>query len=190
MRRRADLFMRIPMRGVVGSLNAAVAGSILLFEALAQRDPNAAPRAALDLPDAAEATPELPPAEPKPRVRKGLSTERAEPEEAAAAAEPEEAAAAAPPAPKTRARKAGSPEPAAPEATTSKSARKAKTAPTEAAPSKARTSKTATAKVPTSKTATAKAPTASKAKSPTQTDDDLLPADGAKKRSRKTAGST
>jgi hypothetical protein len=30
--------MRIPMKGTVGSLNAAVAGSILLFEALAQRD--------------------------------------------------------------------------------------------------------------------------------------------------------
>jgi 23S rRNA (guanosine2251-2'-O)-methyltransferase len=39
VRRRADTFMRIPMRGVVGSLNAAVAGSILLFEAVAQRDP-------------------------------------------------------------------------------------------------------------------------------------------------------
>jgi 23S rRNA (guanosine2251-2'-O)-methyltransferase len=39
VRRRCDLFMRIPMRGAVGSLNAAVAGSILLFEALAQRDP-------------------------------------------------------------------------------------------------------------------------------------------------------
>ena len=43
VRRRCDLFMRIPMKGVVGSLNAAVAGSILLFEALAQRDPNATP---------------------------------------------------------------------------------------------------------------------------------------------------
>jgi hypothetical protein len=31
--------MRIPMRGAIDSLNAAVAGSILLFEALAQRDP-------------------------------------------------------------------------------------------------------------------------------------------------------
>jgi hypothetical protein len=31
--------MRIPMRGAIGSLNAAVAGSILLFEAVAQRDP-------------------------------------------------------------------------------------------------------------------------------------------------------
>ena len=46
VRRRADLFMRIPMKGAVGSLNAAVAGSILLFEALAQRDPNAMPTVA------------------------------------------------------------------------------------------------------------------------------------------------
>ncbi len=40
VRRRTDLLMRIPMRGAVGSLNAAVAGSILLFEAVAQRDPD------------------------------------------------------------------------------------------------------------------------------------------------------
>jgi 23S rRNA (guanosine2251-2'-O)-methyltransferase len=39
VRRRADVVMRIPMRGAIDSLNAAVAGSILLFEALAQRDP-------------------------------------------------------------------------------------------------------------------------------------------------------
>ena len=38
VRRRCDVFVRIPMRGAVGSLNAAVAGSILLFEAAAQRD--------------------------------------------------------------------------------------------------------------------------------------------------------
>jgi 23S rRNA (guanosine2251-2'-O)-methyltransferase len=38
VRRRCDLVVRIPMRGVVGSLNAAVAGSVLLFEAVAQRD--------------------------------------------------------------------------------------------------------------------------------------------------------
>ena len=30
--------MRIPMRGAIGSLNAAVAGSVLLFEAVAQRE--------------------------------------------------------------------------------------------------------------------------------------------------------
>ena len=43
VRRRCDLFVRIPMRGAIGSLNAAVAGSILLFEALGQRDPGARP---------------------------------------------------------------------------------------------------------------------------------------------------
>ena len=37
-RRRVDLFVRIPMHGRVESLNASVAGSILLFEAGAQRD--------------------------------------------------------------------------------------------------------------------------------------------------------
>ena len=38
VRRRADVAVRIPMRGAIGSLNAAVAGSILLFAAVAQRD--------------------------------------------------------------------------------------------------------------------------------------------------------
>ena len=88
VRRRCDLFMRIPMKGAVGSLNAAVAGSILLFEALAQRDPTATPMvtpepragddepapsapgppAAGDTADAARPT-------KKVRIRKGLSTE-------------------------------------------------------------------------------------------------------------------
>ncbi len=45
VRRRCDLLMRIPMRGAIDSLNAAVAGSILLFEAVAQRDTGEAPRA-------------------------------------------------------------------------------------------------------------------------------------------------
>lgn len=45
VRRRCDLFVRIPMRGAIGSLNAAVAGSILLYEAAGQRDPGAAPDA-------------------------------------------------------------------------------------------------------------------------------------------------
>lgn len=39
IRRRCDLLVRIPMRGRIESLNAAVAGSILLFEAAAQRGP-------------------------------------------------------------------------------------------------------------------------------------------------------
>ena len=46
IRRRCDLFVRIPMKGSIGSLNAAVAGSILLFEALGQRDPGARPASA------------------------------------------------------------------------------------------------------------------------------------------------
>jgi 23S rRNA (guanosine2251-2'-O)-methyltransferase len=37
VRRRVDLAVRIPMQGHVASLNAAVAGSVLLFEAAAQR---------------------------------------------------------------------------------------------------------------------------------------------------------
>jgi 23S rRNA (guanosine2251-2'-O)-methyltransferase len=40
VRRRCDFVVRIPMRGAIGSLNAAVAGSVLLFEAVAQRDPD------------------------------------------------------------------------------------------------------------------------------------------------------
>jgi 23S rRNA (guanosine2251-2'-O)-methyltransferase len=55
VRRRADVIMRIPMRGAIDSLNAAVAGSILLFEALAQRDPagTSRPRIVERLPDLA-----------------------------------------------------------------------------------------------------------------------------------------
>ncbi|HEY3336628.1 MAG TPA: 23S rRNA (guanosine(2251)-2'-O)-methyltransferase RlmB [Candidatus Limnocylindrales bacterium] len=37
VRRRCDLLVRIPMQGRIDSLNAAVAGSILLYEAAAQR---------------------------------------------------------------------------------------------------------------------------------------------------------
>ena len=39
IRRRCDLLVRIPMRGRIESLNAAVAGSVLVFEAAAQRGP-------------------------------------------------------------------------------------------------------------------------------------------------------
>jgi len=46
VRRRCDLFVRIPMRGAIESLNAAVAGSILLFEVLGQRGEPPAPAAA------------------------------------------------------------------------------------------------------------------------------------------------
>jgi 23S rRNA (guanosine2251-2'-O)-methyltransferase len=88
VRRRCDIVVRIPMRGAIGSLNAAVAGSILLFEALAQRDPDAAtatppaPAAALDAetpeprpetqwvpPDAAPAVPARPTRAPTRKKR-------------------------------------------------------------------------------------------------------------------------
>jgi 23S rRNA (guanosine2251-2'-O)-methyltransferase len=47
VRRRCDLLVRIPMHGRIESLNAAVAGSILLYEAAAQRRlPESEPRAA------------------------------------------------------------------------------------------------------------------------------------------------
>ena len=65
VRRRCDVFMRIPMRGAVGSLNAAVAGSVLLFEAVAQRDPDG--RAAAG------------PREPTPRADDPTDPDRPEP---------------------------------------------------------------------------------------------------------------
>ncbi len=72
VRRRCDLLVRIPMRGRIASLNAAVAGSVLLFEASGQRgeapppatDEHVATRADLADP-AAEADPGSSP-EPDP----------------------------------------------------------------------------------------------------------------------------
>ncbi len=72
VRRRVDLFVRIPMRGAIGSLNASVAGSILLFEVVAQRDGSA--------PDVAERGAE--PTEP------GGQTEEAPPIEQTATSAP------------------------------------------------------------------------------------------------------
>ena len=46
VRRRCDLLVSIPMRGAIGSLNASVAGSILLFEAVGQRAAGVADSAA------------------------------------------------------------------------------------------------------------------------------------------------
>jgi len=60
VRRRADLAVRIPMRGAIGSLNAAVAGSILLFAAVAQREPGAAGESAGSNPEKAAASPRKP----------------------------------------------------------------------------------------------------------------------------------
>jgi tRNA(Leu) C34 or U34 (ribose-2'-O)-methylase TrmL len=68
VRRRIDLSVRIPMRGKIASLNAAVAGSILLFAAAQQRptsqpapDQTAEPKAE----GAEEAEPQPAPARPK-----------------------------------------------------------------------------------------------------------------------------
>jgi 23S rRNA (guanosine2251-2'-O)-methyltransferase len=38
VREHCDLLIKLPMRGQINSLNAAVAGSIALYEALRQRD--------------------------------------------------------------------------------------------------------------------------------------------------------
>jgi 23S rRNA (guanosine2251-2'-O)-methyltransferase len=65
VRRRCDFVVRIPMRGAIGSLNAAVAGSILLFEALAQRDPDGRSEpAAEDAAEPSESAESAEPAEP------------------------------------------------------------------------------------------------------------------------------
>ena len=88
VRRRCDTVVRIPMRGHVTSLNAAVAGSILLYEASSQRggdrplisserdERTAEPTAELATEPAAEpfsgaseTPPASPTAEPKPRRR-------------------------------------------------------------------------------------------------------------------------
>jgi 23S rRNA (guanosine2251-2'-O)-methyltransferase len=71
VRRRCDVLVRIPLRGAIESLNAAVAGSILLFEAVAQRDRgrgldgNAAPPGSAT---EATATPAEPPPEQRPKA--------------------------------------------------------------------------------------------------------------------------
>jgi 23S rRNA (guanosine2251-2'-O)-methyltransferase len=48
VRRRCDLLVRIPMRGRIDSLNASVAGSILLYEAASQRGAGGTPVAQRD----------------------------------------------------------------------------------------------------------------------------------------------
>ena len=75
VRRRCDLFMRVPMRGSVGSLNAAVAGSVLLYEAVVQRDPDgrnptttrgAVAAEATESPEPADGREPIEPGEPAP----------------------------------------------------------------------------------------------------------------------------
>jgi 23S rRNA (guanosine2251-2'-O)-methyltransferase len=70
VRRRCDLLIRIPLRGAIDSLNAAVAGSILLFEAVAQRDERglaAVPAPGDQTQEARSATPAPDAAEPSAR---------------------------------------------------------------------------------------------------------------------------
>jgi 23S rRNA (guanosine2251-2'-O)-methyltransferase len=79
VRRRCDFVVRIPMRGAIGSLNAAVAGSIMLFEAVAQRDPDG--KLAETRPTKPVATPEAPETEtreaPETETREAPETETA-----------------------------------------------------------------------------------------------------------------
>ncbi len=78
VRRRLDLSVRIPMRGRIGSLNAAVAGSILLFAAAAQRPvPEQHQPSHPPTPDEPETTPglgALPEIQEQPRARKRAQT--------------------------------------------------------------------------------------------------------------------
>jgi len=172
VRRRCDLFMRIPMKGAVGSLNAAVAGSILLFEALAQREPNATPRALPQLPDAeAGAGPDAGAPAPKlKRARKGLSTEPT----ADAAADASGADAGAPAPKPKRARKGLSTEPTADAAADASGPDAGAPAPK---PKRARKGLSTDAEPPTGP-----APPAGPVPAPS--DHDLLPTDGAGKRPR------
>jgi 23S rRNA (guanosine2251-2'-O)-methyltransferase len=94
VRRRCDLFIRIPMHGVVGSLNAAVAGSILLFEAVAQRDVGAV-GAATDGGSAIAATPDGPAGTPDPNPQAAPKTRRASRTRTAPEPAPDEAPASA-----------------------------------------------------------------------------------------------
>ena len=111
VRRRADFLIRIPMKGEVASLNAAVAGSVLLFEILAQRD------AAGDANPPASPATEAEAPEPAPEL-KPKATRRREAETAPAETAPAETA----PKPKAVRRKkaetaAAQPAPAEPVAT-------------------------------------------------------------------------
>ena len=88
IRRRCDLFVRIPMKGALGSLNAAVAGSILLFEAVAQREPAVATSEAHTDPAQAVPEPGTPPTPRRPRAKKATAKPSAELSAPAVAPEP------------------------------------------------------------------------------------------------------
>jgi len=112
VRRRADLAIRIPMRGAVGSLNAAVAGSILLFTAVEQRggevpppptpageDPIAVIDRAAGEPEVAAPTADVPAEDPPAPAAEPVKRTRARKAKADLDAAPAE------PAKRTRARK-------------------------------------------------------------------------------------
>jgi 23S rRNA (guanosine2251-2'-O)-methyltransferase len=90
IRRRLDLSVRIPMRGKVASLNAAVAGSVLLFAAAQQRPERLATPEA-EQPPVAEPVPETEPVAEKPkRATRRRATANHEPEPEKQAEKPAE----------------------------------------------------------------------------------------------------
>ncbi|MEP7379511.1 MAG: 23S rRNA (guanosine(2251)-2'-O)-methyltransferase RlmB [Chloroflexota bacterium] len=78
VKRRLDLAVRIPMRGKIESLNAAVAGSILLFAAAQQR-PAEVPSANADQPQDAQPAPEPTAKESEPKPMSAKSAKSAKP---------------------------------------------------------------------------------------------------------------
>jgi 23S rRNA (guanosine2251-2'-O)-methyltransferase len=197
VRRRCDLFIRIPMRGAVGSLNAAVAGSILVFEAVSQRDlPERPPtRAGADQSVEAEGTPEEQPTEEpataparKPAPAKATPAP-ASPEAPASTAPTESTATANPEAAGTNATVAARPKATATKATTLAKPKATATKATTLAKPKSATTKAATTKAATTKAATKAASAPKRATSRARTkpaevpaeppsepaDDDLLP---------------
>lgn len=96
VRKRCDLFVRIPLRGAIGSLNAAVAGSVLLFEVAAQRDPDgtASRPAARNVQTGSFVPAVEPPPEPAPEPEPEVEVVVAAPEPVAADAPTEPAKAA------------------------------------------------------------------------------------------------
>jgi 23S rRNA (guanosine2251-2'-O)-methyltransferase len=197
VRRRCDLFIRIPMRGAVGSLNAAVAGSILVFEAVSQRDlPERSPTGAgADQSVEAEGTPEEQPTEEpataparKPAPAKATPAP-ASPEAPASTAPTESTATANPEAAGTNATVAARPKATATEATTLAKPKATATKATTLAKPKSATTKAASTKAATTKAATKAASAPKRAMTRARTkpaevpaeppsepaDDDLLP---------------
>ena len=96
IRRRLDLAVRIPMHGRIASLNAAVAGSVLLLEAAGQRSspPHEDAPATLDSAEAAGQTSAAHPDADRPqqRLTRTPSTATADPDAEPAAADPDDPA--------------------------------------------------------------------------------------------------